>query len=31
MICGFATFHNEPALVVGHQKGHDFAGWRRSH
>ena len=24
MICGFATFHNEPITVIGHQKGRDL-------
>jgi acetyl-CoA carboxylase carboxyl transferase subunit alpha len=24
MICGFATFHNEPIAVIGHQKGRDL-------
>src|SRR5215813_256627 len=24
MICGFATFHNEPVIVIGHQKGRNL-------
>jgi acetyl-CoA carboxylase carboxyl transferase subunit alpha len=24
MICGFATFHDEPVVVIGHQKGRDL-------
>ncbi|HEV2664279.1 MAG TPA: acetyl-CoA carboxylase carboxyltransferase subunit alpha [Blastocatellia bacterium] len=24
MICGFATFHNEPVVIIGHQKGRDL-------
>jgi len=24
MICGFATFHNEPVVIIGHQKGRNL-------
>jgi acetyl-CoA carboxylase carboxyl transferase subunit alpha len=24
MICGFATFHDEPVVIIGHQKGRDL-------
>jgi len=23
MVCGFATFHDEPVVIIGHQKAHD--------
>jgi acetyl-CoA carboxylase carboxyl transferase subunit alpha len=24
MVCGFATFHDEPVVIIGHQKGRDL-------
>lgn len=29
MICGFATFHDEPVIVIGHQKGRDLKSRQR--